>query len=117
LLFFFRAAMSDTTVLDDPQQEELSYTDRQVYDKHQQFIDLVYPRSRSFPPDPRFARALSLPLVAAAIALKSAKADYVAYEQASDLLEDPYKRESIVDEVRKAWENGNLESLLASGMW
>jgi hypothetical protein len=56
-------------------------------------------------------------LLTALIALKSAKDDDAATEQAIGLLHGPSQRESIVDEVRKAWEDGTLESLLDSGMW
>jgi hypothetical protein len=110
--FLFYCAMD----LDDPQQKGLSYTDQQVYDKSTQFSYSI-PHSDPFPLNPILARSMSQHLLTAAIALKSAKDDYAAIDQAHGLLHDPSQRESIVDEVRKAWENGNLESLLDSGMW
>jgi hypothetical protein len=109
--------MNNTMDLDDPQQKELSYTDQQVYDKLSKIVFAGYPRSDPFPTDPNHARSMTLPLLTAVIALKSAKDDRTAYKQAFSLLDDPYQEESIVDEVRKAWEDGTLESLLDSGMW
>jgi hypothetical protein len=101
--------------LDDPLQKELSYTDQQVCDKLSRLVGLYSPRSVSFPTNPDLAEGLSRSLLAAVIALKTAKSDNDAMKQAVDVLDK--HGESVIDEVRKAWKNGNLESLLDSGMW
>jgi inorganic pyrophosphatase/exopolyphosphatase len=112
--------MSDTMNLDNPvntEEKRLAYTDQQVYEKLQLWFPASLSRSTSFPTDPNPARLLSQALLIAMIRLKCSKDDDEAYKQACDLLDKRNQRESIIEEIRKAWENRNLGSLLESGMW